>query len=92
MNHLCHNYASQRVVDTVERQFVVSRYRCINMYMQADEARFRADFQKRVKKIAFTDSVHNFGQQGTSSSVKRWMASVGSSQFFSLRLIVSQSV
>ena len=36
------------------------------------------DFQKRVKRIAFTDSVHNFALQRTGSGVRRWMASVKS--------------
>jgi predicted alpha/beta hydrolase family esterase len=41
----------------------------------ADERGVRDNFQKRVKKIAFTDSVHNFASQHTSSTVKRWMVS-----------------
>ena len=47
--------------------------------LQADVSKFRSDFQKRVKKIAFTDSVHNFDKQNTSSAVRRWMASVRAS-------------
>ena len=48
---------------------------------QADVPEFRTEFQERVKKIAFTDSVHNFDLQDTSSPVKSWMISVSVFQF-----------
>jgi hypothetical protein len=42
---------------------------------QADQSKVRDAFRKRVKKIAFTDSVHSFQPQGTSTAVKEWLAS-----------------
>jgi pimeloyl-ACP methyl ester carboxylesterase len=41
----------------------------------ADQSKVREPFRKRVKKIAFTDSVHSFQLQGTSTAVKEWLAS-----------------
>ena len=48
-------------------------YTCVP---QADDGSVRSKFQKRVKKIAFTDSVHSFDLQKTTSGTRRWMTTV----------------
>ena len=58
---------------SLSRCITITLPMCVLCVLQAEVCE---SFKQRVKKIAFTDSVHNFELQVTSHSVRTWMAKV----------------
>ena len=74
---VAHSYGGTVATDLVSRYWPHNRYVTVHcLYIQANRSEIREVFQRRVKKIAFTDSVHSFELQKTNSVVKRWLVSV----------------